>query len=170
MKIGVISDTHDQIAHILQAINLLNEANVDLVIHCGDWVSPFVLYHFQNLKAPIRGIFGNNDGDRFRHLMLKEKLGLNLQLEERFLKLELDGRKLAVFHGDYPELVTGLVLSGEWDAVFHGHTHQKVNETLGNTLSLNPGSFMDLTYGTIKGASFALYDTATNSAIHVDVK
>jgi len=35
MKIGVISDTHDQQELILQAVKMLNEANVDLVIHCS---------------------------------------------------------------------------------------------------------------------------------------
>jgi predicted phosphodiesterase len=43
MKIGVISDTNDQQELILQCIKKLNEANVGLVIHCGDWVSPFFM-------------------------------------------------------------------------------------------------------------------------------
>lgn len=40
MKIGVISDTFDQQDLVLQCIQMLNEADVGLVIHCGDWVSP----------------------------------------------------------------------------------------------------------------------------------
>jgi len=43
MKIGVISDTHDQQELILQSVQKLNEADVGLVIHCGDWVSPFIV-------------------------------------------------------------------------------------------------------------------------------
>lgn len=40
MKIGVISDTHDQQDLILECVHRLNEADVELVVHCGDWVSP----------------------------------------------------------------------------------------------------------------------------------
>jgi uncharacterized protein len=167
MEIGVISDTHDQHHHIKEAVKILNEKNVELVIHCGDWVSPFILNFFRGLKAPLRGVFGNNDGDRFRHHQFKDKWGLDLQFEERFLKLEIDHRVIAVFHGDYPELVDALVRCGQYDAVFHGHTHQRVNETIGRTLSLNPGSFMDETLPGISGAGLAIYNTQTNSATHI---
>jgi len=167
MKIGVISDTHDQAAHIVEMVRLLNEEEVGLVVHCGDWVAPFILHFFEGLKAPLRGIFGNNDADRFRHLTFKDKWGLDLEFEERFLKLDIEGRKIAAFHGDYPELVEGLVDSGHWDAVFHGHTHRRVNEVKGKTLSLNPGSLMDKTLPGIEGASFAVYETEANSAHHI---
>jgi uncharacterized protein len=167
MKIGVLSDTHDQVDYIQAAVSQLNKENIELVVHCGDWVSPFVLHFFKDLKIPIFGVFGNNDGDKFRHLVFKDKLGINIQYEDRFLKLELDNRLIAVFHGDYPEIVEALVICGKYDAVFHGHTHQQVNKMVGNTLSLNPGSFMSETTEEVKGASFAIYETKTNSALHV---
>lgn len=166
MKIGVLSDTHDQGELIRQAIDHFNQENVDWVFHCGDWVSPFILYFFQKLQAPIRGVFGNNDGDKFRHLAFKEKWGLNFEYEERFLEMELDSKRMAIFHGDYPGLVEALVLCGKYDVVFHGHTHQRVNEQIGRTLSLNPGSLMKETSSTVKGASFAIYDTVTHTATH----
>ncbi len=167
MKIGVISDTHDQGDLIRKAVELMNAEKVEMVFHCGDWVSPFILYFFQGLKAPLRGVFGNNDGDRFRHLAFKNKWGLNLEYEERFLEAEIDNKKICVFHGDYPGLVEGLVTSSKYDAVFHGHTHQRVNKHFKDTLSLNPGSLMKETSATIKGASLALYETQTNTATHI---
>ena len=112
-------------------------------------------------------MFGNNDGDRFRHCVFKNRWGLSIELEERFLNLEIDQRKIAVFHGDYQELVDGLVECGRYDAVFHGHTHKRVLEMVNNTLSLNPGSLMQETSDTVKGASFAIYDTTTNEARHI---
>lgn len=166
MKIGVISDTHDQAPLIEKAVEKLNQEEVEWVIHCGDWVSPFILYSFRNLKAPIKGVFGNNDGDKFRHLLFKDKLGLNIQYEDRFLELNFDNRLIAVFHGDYSEIVEALVKCGKYDAVFHGHTHQKINTAIGKTLSLNPGSLMKETIGKEYGASFAVYDSLTNSAVH----
>jgi len=167
MLIGVLSDTHDQADNIKKAITILNEEKVDLVIHCGDWVSPFIVGFFSGLVCPIKGIFGNNDGDRFRHLFFKDRWGLDLELEERFLELNVDNKKIAVFHGDYPQLVNALVQCGSFDAVFHGHTHKRVLEKVGKTLSLNPGSFMPETSPSVQGASFALYDTKTNDARHI---
>jgi hypothetical protein len=169
MKIGVISDTHDQQDLILQCVQMLNEADVDLVIHCGDWVSPFILHSFKDLRMPIKGVFGNNDGDKFRHLKFSQDLKLDIVYEDRFLELTVDNRKIAVFHGDYKEIVNALVTCGTYDAVFHGHTHHKVNETVGRTLSLNPGSLMKKTRDEALGASFAIYDTTTNLAKHFEV-
>ena len=167
MKIGVLSDTHDQHDLIMQSVELLNQAQVGLVVHCGDWVSPFILYCFKGLRMPLKGVFGNNDGDKFRHLQQSKVLGLDIHYEERFLLLDVEGRKIAVFHGDYPEIVNALVTCGSYDAVFHGHTHRRVNQTVGKTLSLNPGSLMRVTGSTPTGASFAIYDSTTNQAEHI---
>lgn len=168
MKIGVISDTHDQVELIKKAVDIFNMENVEKVFHCGDWVSPFVLFFFQNLKAPLRGVFGNNSGDKFLHLTFKEKWKLDLKYEDLFIEEVVDSRKIAVFHGDCPQIVEALILCGKYDAVFHGHTHQRVNEHIGKTLSLNPGSLMQETLPVVaKGASIAIYDTASNSARHI---
>jgi len=164
MKIGILSDTHDQIENLLWAIDMLNRQNIGLLIHCGDWVAPFTLKYYQQLKCPIKGVFGNNDGDKFRHLQVAKRLDLSIIFEDRFLSLEIDSRRLAVWHGDYPEITDALVQCGKYDAVFHGHTHISVNEKHGNTLSLNPGSLMAVTAESVSGISFAIYDTATNSA------
>lgn len=167
MKIGVLSDTHDQAELIVKAVNHCNEAKVQWVIHCGDWVSPFILYFFRELQAPLRGVFGNNDGDKFRHLLSRGKFGVDVDYEDRFLELKLDGRHIAVFHGDYSGIVDALVGCGKYDAVLHGHTHMRVNQTHGKTLSLNPGSLMKETSAAVKGASMAIYDTETNQGTHI---
>lgn len=167
MKIGVLSDTHDQGELIQEAVKHFNDANVSWVFHCGDWVSPFILHFFQGLRAPLRGVFGNNDGDKFRHLAFKKKWGIDLEYEERFLEMEIDKRLIAVFHGDYSGIVEALVTCGKYDVVLHGHTHQKVNQYHGKTLSLNPGSLMQETSQDVKGASIAIYDTETHEATHI---
>lgn len=167
MKIGVLSDTHDQGELIRNAVNIFNKEEVGYVFHCGDWVSPFILYFFQGLHAPLRGIFGNNDGDKFRHLSFKKAWGLDLEYEDRFLEIEIEGRRIACFHGDYSGWTDALVCSGRYDLVLHGHTHLRVNTYVGTTLSLNPGSLMRETSARIRGASVALYDTQTHSATHI---
>lgn len=169
MKIGVMSDSHDQVENILKAVDIFNQEQVELVIHCGDWVSPFTIKFYKKIKCPIRGVFGNNDGDRFLHLARAKNYGIDLTYEERELILDLDGRHIYVHHGDYSELINSAVRSGEFDAVFHGHTHIRANEKVGKTLSLNPGSLMKFTSDDAQGASIAIYDTTTNTARHIDL-
>lgn len=167
MKIGVISDTHDQQELIEKAVRELNKENVELVIHCGDWVSPFILHAFRELRAPMKGVFGNNDGDKFRHLAFRDQLKLDLTYEDRFLDFQIDNRRIAVFHGDYSGIVEALVDCGHYDVVLHGHTHQRVNLHRGKTLSLNPGSLMLTTLGKSLGPSYAIYATDSHLAHHV---
>jgi predicted phosphodiesterase len=40
MLIGLISDTHDNLPMIEKAVKKLNEENVALVLHAGDYVLP----------------------------------------------------------------------------------------------------------------------------------
>ncbi len=164
MKIGILSDTHDQIENIKKAVKMLNDERVELVIHCGDWVSPFTLHYYKDLLCPIQGIFGNNDGDKFRHLERAKMYGVNVSYEDRFKSMEIEGKKIAVFHGDYEEMIDAIVRSQMYDVVFHGHNHKKEIKTVGKTLSVNPGTFMAETAPDVKGASFAIYETDSNTA------
>ncbi len=79
MLIGIMSDTHDNLPAIRKAVEFFNERNVDLVIHAGDYVAPFVARELKKLKAPLKGVFGNNDGERKG---LYEALGIYDELIE----------------------------------------------------------------------------------------
>ena len=58
MKIGIISDTHDNMPKIAAAARVFNEEKVDLVLHAGDIISPITANEFSALKAPFIGVFG----------------------------------------------------------------------------------------------------------------
>ena len=161
MKIGVISDTHDQRGMILKAIELFNKEKVGLVVHCGDWVAPFSAARFKTLNCPVKGVFGNNDGDKKTH---RERNGSFIGYYDEKMELSVEGRKIFVTHGHLPGLVETALKSGKYDAVFSGHTHIPGTGSKGKTLWLNPGTLVDETTDTIKGASIAVYDTATNTA------
>ena len=139
MKIGVISDTHDNLEMIKRAVDLFNSEGVELVIHAGDFVSPFTEKPFRALNAKFVGIFGNNDGDK---LLLREKYSGVGELSEEPLVLEMNARKIVVTHK--PKIVEALVASRIYDVVIFGHTHKaevrKVKEEKGKeVLVLNPG-------------------------------
>ncbi|MDA1316681.1 MAG: metallophosphoesterase [bacterium] len=169
MKIGIISDTHDQIENIKKAVQVLSDNKVELVFHCGDWVSPFSLAYYKDLHCPIYGVFGNNDGDKFRHIERAKLYGINIKYEDRFISTEIDNRKIAVFHGDYEEIVDALLKSQMYDVVLHGHNHIKEIKIIGKTLSVNPGTFMPETAPNVKGASLAIYNSSDNTAQLIDL-
>lgn len=161
--IGILSDTHDQVHYLPSVIDFFNQRQVQLVIHCGDWVSPFTLQYYTKLQAPLYGIFGNNDGDKFLHQQVAHQLDLNLTIEDQLLVVEQFGKKIAVYHGTAPKLVEALVNCGDYDAVFYGHNHIAKVEQVGDVLVMNPGSLLDITFPTVKGASIGLYDAATHT-------
>jgi uncharacterized protein len=101
MKIAILSDTHDNIWKLDDALGMMGEA--EALIHCGDLCSPFVIKHLG--KGLAGGLFtlcgGNNDGDQF--LISRVAAGYpSVKLHGQFAELTLDGVRIAVNH--YPEI------------------------------------------------------------------
>lgn len=170
MKIGVMSDTHDRLEEVEKAIKLFQKEKVELIIHCGDWVSPFVPQFIYSLKPKltisIKSVFGNNEGDHFRFFERKKKENWNIEFYKESFDLEIDGKKIVVYHGSSKLLIDGLVNCGEYDAMFQGHTHEIVNEYIGKTLHLNPGTTSGYVRGGIvtNNKTVAIYNSGNNKA------
>ena len=133
MRIGIISDTHDNVPRIKEAVAIFNEREVDLVIHAGDYIAPFAIDPLADLRCEYIGVFGNNDG---------EKLGLGKRSQGRINIpphfVEFGGKKILVMH-DQGELLPALIKSQSYDIIIYGHTHEPVIEKHGRTLVINPG-------------------------------
>jgi putative phosphoesterase len=137
MIVGLLSDTHDHLPLIDEAIKQLNMMNVELVLHAGDYISPFVIEHFKQLKAPLIGVFGNNDGDR---TLLKKKFAeQGVDIRGRFAFVLVDGLRIALLHGDETELMRSLLELESHDVLVCGHTHAPKTYRKGRTLVINPG-------------------------------
>lgn len=134
MRIGVISDTHDHLDYLRRAVDALNDLQVELVLHAGDYVAPFVVNELARLRCRLQGIFGNNDGER---LGLTKRISAIGQVQVQPLFLELEGCRLAMVHE--PEPVEAFARSGLYDLVIYGHTHQQELRTVGDCVVLNPG-------------------------------
>jgi putative phosphoesterase len=135
--VGLIADTHDRLEMVDKAIKKLNEQEVELVLHAGDYVAPFVIPRFKKLKAKLVGVFGNNDGD---HELLKKKFSeLGLEIHGGFAEINVDGIKIALLHGHEEELLNALINSESFNVVVHGHTHKTEVYRKGKTLIVNPG-------------------------------
>lgn len=144
MRIGILADSHDDMAALARAVALFNAERVGLVVHAGDVVAPFTFEALGLLEAPLVGVFGNNDGDR---LLLAERSKGGLRPQP--LVAPVGGRRAVVVHE--PDLVGALAASGEFDLVVYGHTHRPEVRRAGGALVVNPGKAARLH----KGASTA---------------
>ena len=165
MLIGLISDTHDNLPLIEKAVKRLNEEKVDLVLHAGDYVAPFVIPKFKALNAKLIGVFGNNDGD---HELLKKRFSEceNCEIRGRFAEIDANGFKIALLHGDEEELLNALINCECFDAVVHGHVHTMGVLKKGKTLVVNPGEVC----GYLSGKStIGLLDTVKHEARIVEL-
>jgi putative phosphoesterase len=160
LLIGIIADTHDNLPLVDKAVKKLNEMNVGLVLHAGDYVAPFVIPKFKELKAKLIGVFGNNDGDRG---LLTKRFGEyeDLEVHGNFAEIIVGGLRIALLHGDEEELLEALINSESFDIVVRGHTHKAEVYQKGKTLVVNPGEVC----GYLSGKStIALLDTDERKA------
>ena len=146
--IGVMSDSHDNLKNIEKAVNIFNEKNVALVIHCGDYIAPFVFKVLSRLRCKLVGVFGNNDGEK--ELLLKFSSKYGFDISGSFKKINLNDRSIGILHGidgSTIDFVYGLASTGKYDIILYGHTHKAHVERKNNVLIVNPGETFGLLYG-----------------------
>jgi hypothetical protein len=162
MKIGILSDIHDNIWNLRAALEGLREA--DALICCGDLCSPFVVGLLAEGLAgrPIHVVFGNNDGDLFRITQNASRLK-GVQLHGELFQGELGGKRVFVNH--YP-LIARAAATEEYDLICYGHNHLFVIERHGGALLVNPGAIMGYEPGGKREipATFVSYDTEADQA------
>lgn len=134
MKIGVVSDTHDNIEKAEAAVDFFEAEEVEAVIHCGDMVAPFTAKLF-DADFEFYYVRGNNDGE-WNLKGTVERFG---EFYNNVAELEFNGFSFAVYHGTEEEIVEALVESGDYDFVLRGHTHEKKLREDEGTIELNPG-------------------------------
>ncbi len=163
MHIAVMSDSHDQIKNLRDAVDYCNNNNVGALIHCGDLISPFMLKRLNNFKGEIHLIYGNNVGDL--HLV-SQQCALDfptLNHHGVLGSIELAGLKIGFHH--YPEVVRGMAHQSLYDIVCCGHDHVYKVEKIGSTLMVNPGDLL----GKDIHPCFCIVDSETLDSRKVEV-
>jgi hypothetical protein len=134
MRIGVVSDTHNNLRSVRAIVEIFDRAEVERVVHTGDVTQAKVLDAFAPMRAPLVGVWGNNDLERptleaaaARHAMHMVDGALHLEWHARRIVVTHDPRDLA------PHLEHGPALA------LHGHTHLHRHERANGTLIFNPG-------------------------------
>ena len=137
MIVGIMADTHDRLPLVDRAVKVLNEQNVELVLHAGDYIAPFVIPRFKPLKAKFIGVFGNNDGEK--NGLKKKFKEIGAEVHGNFAEVAVDGLKIALLHGSEEELLQSLIKVESHNIIIHGHTHEAKTYRKGRTLVINPG-------------------------------
>jgi len=156
LQIGLISDSHDCLPKIKEAVARLSAEAVELVLHAGDYSAPFVTSYYGVLEARMIGVFGNNDAEKTLLRSMFAQKGQEIRGE--FAEVKAGTLKIALTHGDEPDLLQSLSNCGAYDVVVCGHTHQASITEQGSTLVLNLGEVCG--YLSDK-STFAVLDTTT---------
>ncbi len=137
MKIGILSDTHNNVENLEQALNRLRQEDIHILFHCGDFTDPDLtrlLYGFR-----VVAVFGN--GDYASGQIRQNLLALDPHNWAGLVYTgELGGARLAATHGHLLGKTQELLRSGQYDYVFTGHSHLHMDQTFGGVRLINPGA------------------------------
>jgi len=142
LRIGLMSDSHDNLPYIDKALRAFMKRDVEFLLHLGDVVSPIAFMRVVQVPVRVYLITGNNDGDVAQLKSIGMKAGATIR--EKFAVINIEGRRIAAFHGfgdavETLELAKALALSKQFYAVFYGHTHELKVESIDGVLVVNPG-------------------------------
>jgi uncharacterized protein len=135
MRIAIVSDTHSRYATIETALGLIDQRQVDLILHCGDIEDSEAVWLF---PPNTHFVFGNCDTER---ASIRQAVhGIGATLYEPFGRMELGGIQIAWLHGDDQALTRSVEQCGDFAYLFYGHTHVADERRAGQTRVINPGA------------------------------
>ena len=149
MLVGLMADSHDRVPAIRELLERIIERGAGMVLHAGDYCSPFSLAPFLELNIPFAGVYGRNDGDR-EGLKAYASKGVGIEMYESPHSFEVGGRRILVVH-DLGEVAERSLESHE--IIVHGFTHrQEMRELEGGAMIVNPGEACGWLHGTPSAA------------------
>lgn len=147
--LGILSDSHGRGERTARAIAMLRRLGASHFAYCGDVCGESVLDALAGL--PITMVWGNNDIGEHGLYHYARMVGLATPSVAP-ATVELDNRKLAVFHGHedvfakvYRAAMRSDValadrLVGGARIVLYGHTHLAADDQIGPLRFINPGA------------------------------
>ena|SRR5579883_275727 len=136
MLLGILADTHNELARTRVAVQLLRSAGAEALVHCGDLASPPIVAACAVL--PCWFVFGNHDADNVPSLQrAAEEFGA-VCLGWRGVA-ECAGKRIGVAHGHLTSDVRW-VLAQQPDYLLSGHAHFASDVVVGSVRRINPGA------------------------------
>jgi hypothetical protein len=152
--IGLLSDTHGRLATATAAVRILIANGAQHLLHAGDVGGEDIIQLLAGIPAAF--VWGNNDFDRASEAAFATHLGVNCL--DDFGEVELDGKKIALTHGDDNKLVRRILDEQKHDYLITGHTHIRHDRRVGRIRCINPGALHRAGVKTV-----ALLDTSSDS-------
>jgi len=157
MKIGILSDTHDELHRLETALDALRAERVTKLLHCGDLCGPDIIRAMSSFDVRI----ARGNMDRLPELRGVAQDALGNGRLAHIHQLTLNGYAAAMVHGNDAERLRSLIASREYAYVFHGHTHRRRDQTMGHTRVINPGALGGTRW---QQPSFCILDLTTGEA------
>lgn len=156
MRIGLISDTHDNRHTVEAALTHFRDAQITTVLHAGDVTNVPTLKLLADFDLWIAR--GNVDHDPQLLSTARELFGPGRLLNAH--SLTFDGMRIALTHGHSWQRLTTLIRDSGYRYVIHGHTHVPNDETVGTVRVINPGALGNSRW---RCATCAVLDLATDA-------
>ena len=132
MKVLVVSDTHGNIENAKIILEQVISKGVEVVLHCGDYVSDARLIQKCYPEIQVYSVYGNCDvgfGGAYSEVVTLD--GVSIYMSH--------GHKYGVKWGDYEEMIID-ALAHEASIAVCGHSHEAYLESQQDVLIMNPGS------------------------------
>jgi uncharacterized protein len=136
MLLGILSDTHDEVARTRLAVQMLRDAGAEALVHCGDLSSRPIVEALAVLPAWFA--FGNHDSDLVP-LLKQSAVELGPVCLGWGGVFELSCRRIGVVHGHMSTDVRK-VFAEEPEFMFSGHSHFPIDVMAGSVRRINPGA------------------------------
>ncbi|HEY4667801.1 MAG TPA: YfcE family phosphodiesterase [Anaerolineales bacterium] len=152
MKVGVLSDTHDDETNLRVALDAYRQQRITQLIHCGDMIGPEIVGQLAGFQVIyVDGNMDRESGEIYRRLRELDPHSVVLPTFEG----EIADVSIAVTHGDDLAELNRVIRSGIHRFVFTGHTHRRRDETIGPTRVFNPGALGGLQF---ESRSYSMVD------------
>jgi predicted phosphodiesterase len=136
MRLGIIANTFNATDTVARAAELLLDCGAEMIVHCGDVGGRGVLDVLGRYDAAF--IWGERDRDRME--LLRHAQRLDLPCYGILGSLELDGKRVALCHGDDAALKKRLLDEQQHEYLLIGHPTTRGDQRMGATRVICPGS------------------------------
>ncbi len=160
MRIGIVSDTHDDMRALERALATLQDEGIDTLLHCGDLCGPAIVEALSNFDTWIAR--GNMDRHPELEPTVRKTIGAG-RLAARH-RLTLAGHSVVLVHGHREGELKRLINTGDHAYAFHGHTHLRRDQRIGPTRVINPGALGGIRW---QQRSFCILDLAADEATFI---
>lgn len=156
MKIGILSDTHNDINTLQVILNHYRREGIKTVLHCGDLTSPENVKRFHGFTLHLA--FGN--GDYLTAEMQEQVILLGTDSSaKRINTITIGGSRILITHGNMVQDLEEMKKNPNLDVICTGHTHSRENSSVGKIRIINPGAASRVGNPPF---SYAIYDLENN--------